>query len=116
MTMIHGQTTMTSDRTRLRREPVVDEVRKLRLVRKHVWIVPLALILAEIVGWSIRYRDIIPTIQFFTGGVAALARVGQRSTASLEQLKDVREKVRDGIDAQRAPKKRTSTGSARNCW
>lgn len=69
-----------------------------------IWALPLALFLAEAAGWAIRYRSIVPTIQFFTSSVATLARVGQRSTASLEQLKDVREKVRDGIDAQRTPK------------
>jgi hypothetical protein len=70
-----------------------------------IWVFPLSLILAEIVGWSIRYRYIVPTVQFFTSGVTALARVGQRSTASLEQLKDVREKVREGIDSKRAIEK-----------
>ncbi len=71
--------------------------------------IPLSLILAEIVGWSIRYRSIVPTIQFFTSGVSALARVGQRSTASLEQLKDVREKVREGIESKRAAAEETET-------
>ncbi|GMU23158.1 MAG: hypothetical protein AMXMBFR13_32410 [Phycisphaerae bacterium] len=61
------------------------------------WMYVLALVLAEAVGWAIRWRYIVPAIQFFTSGVTALARAGQRSSQSLEQLKDVRERVRDGI-------------------
>ncbi|GMV96063.1 MAG: VWA domain-containing protein [Phycisphaerae bacterium] len=64
------------------------------------WSYVLALIVAEAVGWAIRWRYILPTIQYFTYGVTALARAGQRSTQSLSQLKDVRAKVREGLTGQ----------------
>jgi len=59
-----------------------------------------ALVLAEIVGWTIRYRSILPTIRFFTYGVRVMARVGQRSAGSLSQLKGVRRAVRDRMEAE----------------
>lgn len=58
------------------------------------------IVLAEAVGWSIRYRSILPTLQFFTHGVRAVAQVGQRSTGALSQLKDVREQVRGRFEAE----------------
>lgn len=66
------------------------------------WAYVLALLMAEAVGWAIRWRYIMPTIEFFTYGVSALGRAGQRSTQSLSQLKNVREKVRGEIDGQQA--------------
>ena len=66
-----------------------------------IWAYVAALLLAETVGWAIRYRYILPTIQFFTSGATALARVGQRSARSLSQLKGVRAKVREEIDSKR---------------
>ena len=68
-----------------------------------------ALVLAEVIGWTIRYNYLVPTIQFFTASVTALARVGQRSTASLSQLKDVSGKVREGLDAKVAEKREQRT-------
>jgi len=65
--------------------------------RAPLWVYGSAVILAETVGWAIRYRYILPTIKFFTYGVPALARVGQRSSASLSQLKGVRDKVRGDL-------------------
>jgi hypothetical protein len=62
---------------------------------------PLALILAEAVGWSIRYRSIMPTIQFFTYTVTTLSRAGQRSAQALTQLKGIRKKVREDLDTGR---------------
>jgi len=59
-----------------------------------------ALILAELVGWTIRYRYILPTIQFFTSTVTALSRAGQRSAESLTQLKDVRDRVREDMEEE----------------
>jgi hypothetical protein len=61
-----------------------------------------ALVFAEVVGWAIRYRYIVPTIQFFTSSVRALSRAGQRSAESLTQLKDVRDKVREDMESKRA--------------
>jgi uncharacterized membrane protein len=59
-----------------------------------------AMVLAELVGWAVRWRYIVPTIEFFTSSVTALARAGQRSDESLRQLKDVRDKVREDLDAK----------------
>jgi hypothetical protein len=61
-----------------------------------------ALLLAELVGWAVRWRYILPTIDFFTASVTALARAGQRSSESLSQLKGVRDKVREELDAKPA--------------
>ncbi len=63
-----------------------------------------ALILAELVGWTIRWKYILPTLHFFTGTVRGLARAGERSTASLSQLKEVRDKVRGEMETDAARK------------
>ncbi len=62
------------------------------------WSVVQAILLAEIVGWAVRYRSIMPTLQFLTHTVTALSQAGQRSTRSLSQLKGVRERVRKELD------------------
>ncbi|MFQ5489256.1 MAG: VWA domain-containing protein [Phycisphaerae bacterium] len=51
------------------------------------------LILAELIGWSIRWRSIGPTIDALTHTVTVLGHAGQRSEASLEHLKDTRAQV-----------------------
>jgi len=53
------------------------------------------LLLAELVGWSIRFRSIRPAIETLTHSVTVLSHAGERSTAALEQLKGTRERVRD---------------------
>ncbi len=68
-----------------------------------------ALVLAELVGWSIRARYIGPTIRFFTASATALSRAGQRSAASLAQLRDVRQKVREDLEARPAEGDRPPT-------
>ena len=60
-----------------------------------------ALVIAELVGWAIRWRYIVPALQYFTASVTGVARAGQRSTQSLSQLKDVREKVRTDLETKR---------------
>ncbi len=50
------------------------------------------LILAELVGWSIRYQFIRPLIDWLTHSVTALGHAGERSTQTLGQLKNVRER------------------------
>jgi hypothetical protein len=60
-------------------------------------IVVYALIVAELVGWAIRWRSIGPTLAFFTGTVRGLSRAAQRSEQSLSRLKGVREKVREDM-------------------
>jgi len=73
-------------------------------VKASPWSYVLALILAEAVGWTIRRRSIMPTIQFFTSTVTALSHAGTRSAQSLSQLKGVRSKVRDDLETGRAEK------------
>jgi uncharacterized membrane protein/Mg-chelatase subunit ChlD len=53
-----------------------------------------SLIVAEIVGWIIRYRYIGPLFEFVTHTVTVLAQAGDRSAASLERLKGKRESIR----------------------
>ncbi len=55
------------------------------------------LFLAELVGWTIRFRSIVPTLQWFTYGVRASARAERASAESLSHLRGVRDKVRDEI-------------------
>ncbi len=55
------------------------------------------LLLAEVVGWTIRFRSIEPTLQWLTHTVTALGRTGERSTASLSQLRQARDKVRETV-------------------
>ncbi len=54
-----------------------------------------AIILAELFGWAVRFRYIGPFYNYLTHGVTALASTGQRSEASLDQLKSTRKRVRD---------------------
>ena len=63
------------------------------------WGVGGALVLAELVGWSIRFRYIGPMFEFFTHGVTALAQAGERSEASLEKLRTKREQVKEELAA-----------------
>jgi hypothetical protein len=57
------------------------------------WSIAGTLLLAELIGWTIRHRSIVPAIDSLTHSVTVLGRAGQRSTAALGQLKDVRERV-----------------------
>jgi hypothetical protein len=54
-----------------------------------------ALILAELVGWTIRRDFILPTIYYLTHTVRVLGRAGQRSAESLAHLKGARERARE---------------------
>jgi hypothetical protein len=62
-----------------------------------------AMIIAECVGWAIRWRSIGPTIAFFTTGARSLSGVGQRGAKSLSRLKGVREKVREDMTQPATP-------------
>ena len=64
------------------------------------WGIAGAIILAELIGWTIRFRYIGPLFDFVTHGATALAHAGERSTASLEQLKSARDRARDDRDEQ----------------
>ena len=61
------------------------------------WGIVGAVLLAELIGWTIRFRYIGPLFDFLTHGVTALAHAGERSTASLDQLKTTRDRVREGL-------------------
>lgn len=56
-----------------------------------------AVLLAELIGWSIRFRSIGPLFDYLTQGVTALQRADARSEASLKQLKDARERAREEL-------------------
>jgi uncharacterized membrane protein len=58
------------------------------------------LLVAHMIGWAIRYRYIMPTLDYLTAGTAALSRAGQRSSESLGHLKGVRERVRGEFDQE----------------
>lgn len=59
------------------------------------WSVLGVFVLAEFVGWLIRFRSIVPLIEYVTHTSAALGQAGQRSTAALGQLKGAKERVRE---------------------
>lgn len=55
------------------------------------------LLLAELVGWTLRWRYIRPLFEFLTHREAALSHAGERSTAALRQLKGTSERTREEI-------------------
>jgi len=61
------------------------------------WGILGAVLLAELIGWTIRFRYIGPFFDSLTHGVTALAHAGERSAASLDQLKTTRDRVREGL-------------------
>lgn len=65
------------------------------------WGVLGAILFAELVGWTIRFRYIGTIFDFVTHGVGALAHTGERSTASLQQLKGTRDRVREEMSEER---------------
>jgi len=68
---------------------------------RYGWGILGAILLAELIGWTIRFRYIGWIFDFLTHGVTAMAHTGQRSAASLEQLKGTRERVREEMDEDR---------------
>lgn len=61
------------------------------------WGILGAVLLAELVGWVMRFQYIGPLFDFFTHGVRVLGPAGERSAAALEQLRTTRERVRDDL-------------------
>jgi hypothetical protein len=59
------------------------------------WGVSGTVLLAELIGWTIRFRHIGPMIASITHTVTVLARAGERSTAALGKLKSTRDRVRE---------------------
>lgn len=62
----------------------------------------LSLLIAEGVGWSVRWRYIRPLFEYVTHGSVALAEAGERSTASLGQLRGTRERVKEDLSADKS--------------
>jgi len=71
------------------------------------WGIVGAFMLAELIGWTIRFRYIGPLFDFLTHGVTVMAHTGERSEAALEHLRDTRERIRDQLDAtqEQGPKR-----------
>ncbi|MGD2110482.1 MAG: VWA domain-containing protein [Phycisphaerae bacterium] len=67
------------------------------------WSILGALLFAEVVGWTIRFRSIGPLFDFMTHTVTALRHTGDRSTVALEQLKSKREQVREELESGGRP-------------
>jgi len=65
---------------------------------RYGWGILGAILLAELIGWTIRFRSIGSIFDFLTHGVTALAHTGERSAASLQQLKGTRERLREGME------------------
>ena len=70
------------------------------LVHGPWWSVFGCFLLAEVVGWAIRFRYIGPLFDVMTHTVTALGHTGERSTAALKQLKTTRDKLRDEMGSQ----------------
>jgi len=70
-----------------------------------VWSVAGAIVIAELVGWAIRFRSIGAIFDWMTHSVAVLAQAGDRSAVSLEKLRTLRDHVRDDLTAE--PPERT---------
>jgi hypothetical protein len=62
------------------------------------WGILGALVLAELIGWTIRFRSIAPLFDFITHTVASLGQAGDRSAVALEKLKGARDRVREDTD------------------
>ncbi len=74
------------------------------------WGVFGAFLLAEVIGWIIRFRYMGPLFEFLTHTVTALGHTGERSSAALEQLRTTRDKVRDELGADTRTVDRASSG------
>jgi len=72
------------------------------------WGILGAILLAELVGWIIRFRYIGPLFDYMTHGVTALGDAGERSEAALGRLKSLRARSRDGLGAGRRSDARRS--------
>ncbi len=83
----------------------------LDLYRAPMWGVFGAFLLAEVVGWCLRFRYIGPLFDYVTHSVTALAYAGERSASSLQRLKGKRRDVRKGLDSDEVPPDVTTTGA-----
>lgn len=76
------------------------------------WGVLGAFVLAELVGWTIRFRSIGPLFEWMTHTVTALSHAGDRSAASLEKLKGTRDRVRDELAPDAGPRTQPAADEA----
>jgi uncharacterized membrane protein len=76
------------------------------------WGVLGVFVLAELIGWTMRWRYIGPLFDYLTHTVTALATAGERSRTALEQLKHTRERLREDLEEQRAEALRRLADSA----
>lgn len=86
----------------------------LEIIYHSWWGVLGCVLLAELVGWSIRFRSIGPMINFITHSVTALGQAGERSEVALEQLKSTRERVQSTHTAagdEKLPGERSATAA-----
>ncbi|MCA9249605.1 MAG: VWA domain-containing protein [Phycisphaerales bacterium] len=74
-----------------------------------IWGIIGVVVLVELIGWSMRFRSIGPLIDSLTSNVATLGQAGERSTASIGQLKGVRDRVQD--ERSEKSKSKPATGS-----
>jgi uncharacterized membrane protein len=72
------------------------------------WGVLGTFLLAEVVGWAIRFRYIGPLFDWMTHTVTALGHTGQRSAEALGQLKSTRDRVRKELNEERDTGTRTA--------
>lgn len=84
----------------------------LGVIYTHWWGVLGVFLLAELVGWSIRFQYIGPLLDWLTHTVTALGRTGERSTASLAKLKSVRDRLRHGEPTGDAESPQPARGAA----
>ena len=61
------------------------------------WSVLGVFLLADLVGWLIRFRYIVPLFDWMTHTVTVLGQTGDRSALALEKLKRSQKRVRDGL-------------------
>ncbi|NOX60062.1 MAG: VWA domain-containing protein [Planctomycetes bacterium] len=69
------------------------------------WGILGVVILVELVGWSMRFKSIGPLVESLTSTVATLGHAGERSRASMDKLKDVRDRVQDERDTKDSPRR-----------
>jgi uncharacterized membrane protein len=66
------------------------------------WSILGAVLLAELVGWSIRFRYIPLIFDALTHPATVLAKTGERSEIALDKLKGTKDRAREGMQAHSA--------------
>lgn len=78
----------------------------LKLYESTWWGILGAILLVELIGWTMRFRYIGPLFDFMTHSATALAGAGERSESSLGQLKSTRDRVRGDMQGEEEQKGR----------